>query len=201
MSRILAKLLNVARATIAVALAAAILARVSGVAAAQPSGDKVQLCNVCHGENGVPRDKTIPVIWGQQQGYLYLQLRDYKRGDRKNGPMQQIVAEMERNDMMALAEYYSQKPWPDLRQPRAPGPIAARALRANVALGCTGCHLGEYQGAGTQPRLAGQIKEYMAQTMLAFRTGERGNNPGMSDLRKAISEDDIAAAAEYLAGQ
>ena len=148
----------------------------------------------------MPQDKTIPVIWGQQQGYLYLQLRDYKRSDRKNEPMQTVVAEMERGDMMALAEYFSQKPWPDLRQPRAPEPVAARALRANVAPGCTGCHLGEYQGAGTQPRLAGQIKEYMAQTMLAFRTGERGNNPGMSDLMKAISEDDIAAAAEYLAG-
>jgi cytochrome c553 len=169
-------------------------------AGAQPSDDKVQLCNACHGENGIPQDKTIPVIWGQQQGYLYLQLRDYKRGDRKNEPMQAVVAEMERNDMMALAEYYSQKPWPQLRQPSASEPVAARALRANVALGCTGCHLGEYQGAGTQPRLAGQIKEYMAQTMLAFRTGERGNNPGMSDLMKAISEEDIAAAAEYLAG-
>jgi len=190
----------VAQAAKAAALVAAMLAVVMGAAGAQPSDDKVQLCNACHGENGVPQDKTIPVIWGQQQGYLYLQLRDYRRGDRKNEPMQQVVAEMERSDMMALAEYYSQKPWPDLRQPRAPQPVASQALRANVALGCTGCHLGEYQGAGTQPRLAGQIREYMAQTMLAFRTGERGNNPGMSDLMKAISEDDIAAAAEYLAG-
>ena len=56
-----------------------------------------------------------------------------------------------------------------------------RALRANVAVGCTGCHLGEYQGAGTQPRLAGQTKDYLARSMLDFRTGARGNNPGMTD--------------------
>ena len=41
------------------------------------------MCGGCHGENGVPQEKTTPVIWGQHLGYLYLQLRDYKRGDRK----------------------------------------------------------------------------------------------------------------------
>jgi cytochrome c553 len=35
--------------------------------------------------------------------------------------------------------------------------------------------------------------------MLDFRNGTRGNNPGMSDLMKAITEDDIAALAAYLA--
>ena len=33
-----------------------------------------------------------------------------------------------------------------------------------------------------------------------FRTRARGNNPGMTDLMLAISEDDIAACAEYHAG-
>lgn len=40
----------------------------------------------------------------------------------------------------------------------------------------------------------------MLQTMLDFRTGARGNNPGMSDLMKATSEDDIHAMADYLSG-
>jgi cytochrome c553 len=188
------------RAAKTAAATAAILAAWLVAARPETIEEKVQLCNACHGENGVPQDKAIPVIWGQHQGYTYLQLRDYKRGDRKNEPMQAVVDGMQRSDMMALAEYFSQKPWPDLRQPRAPEPVASRAMRANVALGCTGCHLGEYQGAGTQPRLAGQTKAYMAQTMIDFRTGARGNNPGMSDLMKATSEEDIAALAEYLAG-
>src|SRR5215470_18921753 len=101
MSQALAKPLNVARAAKAIALIGTILALVPGVAAAQPRDETVQVCNACHGENGVPLEKTIPVIWGQQQGYLYLQLRDYKRGDRKNEPMQAVVADMERSDMMA----------------------------------------------------------------------------------------------------
>ena len=46
--------------------------------------DKVQVCTACHGEAGKPTDKTIPVLWGQQAGYIYIQLRDFKRGDRKS---------------------------------------------------------------------------------------------------------------------
>ena len=33
-----------------------------------------------------------------------------------------------------------------------------------------------------------------------FRDKTRGNNPGMSDLMKATSPEDIAALAQYLAG-
>ena len=32
--------------------------------------EKTQVCAGCHGEDGKPIDKTIPTIWGQQQGYL-----------------------------------------------------------------------------------------------------------------------------------
>ena len=150
--------------------------------------------------DGVPPDKTFPVIWGQHQGYLYLQLRDFKSGTRKNDAMAPFVEGMERDDMMALAAYFSKKPWPDLRQPLAPDAVVARAVRTNTAVGCTGCHLAQYQGDGTQPRLAGQTKEYLAKSMLDFRTRERANNPGMSDLMIATPEDDLAAMAEYLAG-
>jgi cytochrome c553 len=167
---------------------------------AQAIDEKAQLCAACHGEMGVPQQKTTPVIWGQYQGYLYLQLRDYKSGSRKNDIMSPIVQSLERDDMVALAQWFSQQKWPDLRQPRAPEPVAARAVRANIAVGCTGCHQSQYQGEGTQPRLAGQIKEYLAQTMIDFRNGTRGNNPGMTDLMKVMSEEDIAAMAEYLAG-
>ena len=66
------------------------------------------------------------------------------------------VAEMlERPDLLALAEYFSKEPWPALGQPQAPPDVAARAQRTNTAVACTGCHQGEYQGEGTQPRLAG----------------------------------------------
>jgi cytochrome c553 len=169
-------------------------------ATAQTIDDKTQACGACHGENGVPLDKSWPVIWGQHQGYLYLQLRDFKSGARKSDVMGPIAQALERDDMLAIALYFSQKAWPDLRQARANEAVAARAARANTSVGCTGCHQAGYLGEGTQPRLAGQSADYILRSMMDFRSHARGNNPGMSDLMNAASEDDLRALAAYLAG-
>jgi len=181
-----------------------ILGALSGVGAtpavAQNIAEKVEVCAGCHGQDGKPIDKSIPAIWGQQLGYLYIQLRDFKRGDRKNEIMQPIASSFEKDDMLAIAEYFSKKPWPDLGQPRSPKDVSERALSANRSVGCTGCHLDQFQGDGTVPRLAGQSREYLAKTIADFRTRARGNNPGMSDLMQATPPDDLAALEEYLSG-
>jgi cytochrome c553 len=169
-------------------------------ALAQSIAEKVEACSGCHGQDGKPIDKTTPVIWGQPAGYIYIQLRDFKRGDRKNEIMQPIASSFEKEDMLAIAEYFSNKPWPNLSQPRSPRDVAERALRAEHSVGCTGCHLDQFQGTGTAPRLAGQSREYLTKTIADFRTRARGNNPGMSDLMLATPPDDLAALAEYLAG-
>jgi cytochrome c553 len=172
----------------------------AGPALPQDIAEKVEGCAGCHGQDGKPIDKTIPIIWGQRTGYLYIQLRDFKRGDRKNEIMQPIASSFEKDDMLAIAEYFSRKPWPDLGQPRSPKDVATRALSAEHSVGCTGCHLDQFQGTGTVPRLAGQSREYLIKTIDDFRTRARGNNPGMSDLMLATPPDDLAALAEYLAG-
>jgi cytochrome c553 len=186
---------------ILVCAAATVLAILPRAAHAQSIEEKAVLCTACHGEKGIPIDKDTPVIAGQTQGYLYFQLRDYKSGARKDDRMSPVAQMLERPDMMALAEYFSKQPWPALGQPPAPPDVVARAQRTNVAVACTGCHQGEYQGEGTQPRLAGQWKEYMLRTMLDFRTRKRGNNPGMSDLMLATPENELAPMAEYLAAR
>jgi cytochrome c553 len=114
--------------------------------------------------------------------------------------MQPIAASMEREDMFAIAAYFSKKPWPDLGQPRAPKEVSERARSADRSVGCTGCHLEQFQGDGTVPRLADQSRDYLTKTMADFRTRARGNNPGMSDLMLATAPDDMAALAEYLSG-
>jgi cytochrome c553 len=167
---------------------------------AQGIEEKTQVCAGCHGADGKPIDKTIPTIWGQQAGYLYIELRDFKRGDRKSEIMQPIASAFERDDMLAIAEYFSKKPWPDLGQPRAPKDVSERAIKANASVGCTGCHLDHFQGDGTVPRLAGMGRDYLTKTIADFRSHARANNPGMSDLMNATSLDDLAALEEYLAG-
>ncbi len=169
-------------------------------AVAQGVAEKAEVCAGCHGQDGKPVDKTIPVIWGQQLGYIYIQLRDFKRADRKSEIMQPIASSLEKDDMLALAEYFSKKPWPDLGQPRSPKDVTERALSADRSVGCTGCHLDQFQGDGTVPRLAGQSREYLTKTIADFRTRARGNNPGMSDLMLATPPDDLAALEEFLSG-
>lgn len=179
---------------------AAILFMSASAFAADTIEEKVKFCAACHGANGVPINDTTPVIWGQNEGYLYLQLRDFKKGTRKNAMMELIASQFERKEMFALAAYFTKKKWPNLEQPDAPGPVAAKALSAAASIGCRGCHLDHFQGDGSTARLAGQWQPYLLNTMLAFRDGSRGNNPGMSDLMKATPADDFPALSEYLAG-
>jgi cytochrome c553 len=162
--------------------------------------EKAALCATCHGEQGTPINKQTPVIWGQNEGYLYLQLRDFKSDARKNALMNPIAAQLEKEDQLALAAYFAQQKWPNLGQPSAPDSVATKAQSAVSSIGCIGCHLEHFQGDGTTARLAGQWQEYLQATMLAFRDNSRGNNPGMSDLMKATATDDIAALSQYLAG-
>ncbi len=187
------------RALRAVLFVSALL--MSGTAmAAEAIEEKAKLCAACHGEQGIPINKTTPVIWGQNEGYSYLQLRDFKSGMRRNAQMSLIAALLDKDDMLALAAYFTKLKWPNLQQPEAPTDVAAKAQSAAASIGCRGCHLDHFQGDGTTARLAGQWQEYLQNTVMAFRDGTRGNNPGMSDLMKATPADDLTALAEYLAG-
>ena len=90
-------------------------------ARAQSIEEKAQVCAACHGENGAPVEQSfpVPVIWGQQLGYLFFELRDFKSGARKNDQMAPIAEGLEQADLMPLAQYFSKKAWPDLQQPAA----------------------------------------------------------------------------------
>jgi cytochrome c553 len=132
--------------------------------------------------------------------YIYIELRDMKKGDRKNEQMAPFLENMSREDMLALAAYFAAKPWPNLQQPRASADDAKHfASMANSAQ-CVECHQAGYLGAGTQPRLAGQNLDYLVKTMIDFRDGARANNTWMRDLLKTFSEDDVKQMARALAG-
>src|SRR5262249_23679927 len=145
--------------------------------AADPIEEKAKLCTACHGENGVPQLKTTPVIWGQNAGYLFLQLRDFQSGARKNELMSPIAATLSRDDLLPLAEYFPKLKWPNPAHPQAPQDVASKAQAAISSVGCIGCHLDHFQGDGSTARLAGQQHDYLQKTMMDFRTRTRGNNP------------------------
>jgi len=183
-------------------LLALALAALTFAARAQTIEEKATICAACHGENGVPQEQPfpVPVIWGQNLGYLFFQLRDFKSGARQNEQMAAVVASLDLKDFMPLAQYFSAKPWPDLQQSHAAANVAAQAQRVNASVVCTSCHQEGFKGEGTQPRLAGQGRAYLEKTMKDFKSGERGNNPGMTGFMKGLTDDDIAALASWLAG-
>src|SRR4029077_1172620 len=133
-------------------LMAALFCVSSASFAADDIADKAKICAVCHGADGVPQLKTMPVIWGQNAGYLFLQLRDFQSGARKNDLMSPIAANLAREDLLPLAEYFSKLKWPNLNQPPAPQDVATKAVAANSSVGCTGCHLDHFQGDGSTGR-------------------------------------------------
>src|ERR1700722_20638989 len=130
------------------AMLAAGLALPPASAEAQTVEQKPHLCSACHGDNGMPQQKTTPAIWGQQLGYLYVELRDFKSGARKNDQMSAVVASLAPDDLLALAQYFSQKPWPNLQQPAAPPAVAARASQVDKSVVCSSCHQEGYLGSG-----------------------------------------------------
>jgi cytochrome c553 len=162
--------------------------------------EKAALCGVCHGANGQPDDPKVPIIWGQNAGYLYLDFRDFQKGARTNELMTPVAQAVAKEDALALAEYFSAKPWPKSSAPSASKGDTAVAMSVEKAVVCTSCHLEEYQGDSSVPRLAGQQQDYLIKTMTDFRNHTRANNPGMSDLMNTVTTDNLAAMANYLAG-
>ena len=63
--------------------------------------DTIALCTSCHGEKGTPVEPDMPILWGQEFYYIYVQLKDYKSSRRHSEIMNDVVAELSRAEMKA----------------------------------------------------------------------------------------------------
>ena len=91
----------------------------SAAAYSETIDEKAAICAACHGEKGLPKEPSIPIIWGQNAGYLYLQFLDFQKGARKDERMTPIAGSVPKEDALALAEYFAAKPWPKTGAPSA----------------------------------------------------------------------------------
>ena len=176
------------------------VALTGGAAAAQEAFDleeTVAVCTTCHGADGVPVTGDIPILWGQQFYYLYVQLKDYKAGRRANDIMQTIAAEFERDQMKALATYFSERAWPRIAIEKDAGK-ARHGLSQAAAGQCAQCH-NRYLGDGRVPRVAGQQEAYLLRTMLEFKHRVRLNSPAKGSLMKSFEDTSIEELAHFLA--
>jgi cytochrome c553 len=157
-------------------------------------GAKLLVCNACHGDNGIPKDATIPVIWGQQENFLIKQLHDFQNGDRDSEVMSWMVKTLSQAEQGSAAAYFAKKNWPA----RSAG--AASTSPPNGIAACQICHQQDFVGGLPGPRLAGQSYEYLVEAMRRYAGGERTNNADMVKLMEALSPAERDAMARYLSG-
>lgn len=80
--------------------------RAGGDPALAKSGEsKAGMCLGCHGATAAGNGQ-FPRLAGQHPEYLEQQLKAFKDGSRKSGPMQAIVANLPEADFKALAAYF-----------------------------------------------------------------------------------------------
>jgi cytochrome c553 len=91
-------------------LAAFFHSKVPASASQEPIGTaptKAQLCVACHGTSGRGTTPQYPNIGGQHADYIAQALNDYRLGKRKNPIMAPFAQQLSKDDIEALAEYFS----------------------------------------------------------------------------------------------
>lgn len=174
------------------------------LAQAQDAQQRAAVCVACHVTGTVQSSSPIPILWGQNEGYIYLQLRDFKSGVRatpQDATMNALASAMSDDDMRAMARYAAAQPWPKIEPVPTDAALLKRGETAAAMGDCGGCHFNGWRGYSANPRLRGQSPAYLAATIRQFRSGARANSPGMADMLRALDETDIEAVAAYLSAE
>jgi cytochrome c553 len=161
-------------------------------------------CFLCHGMEGESTSSLYPRLAGQHYQYIAKQLADFQSGRRKSDSMNAMVAELTKEEMLALGVFFEKKP--AKAQPIADKDLAGvgrfvfhRGNEFNGVAACASCH-GE-RGLGTTqlPRLAGQVPQYTESQLKAFNQRNRTNdNEVMHIIASKLTELEIKAVALYI---
>ena len=165
-----------------------------------PKGNTPEACAACHGIDGNSPAGMFPNLAGQNARYLYLQLKDFKEGRRKDPAMSPMVAGLEKKDMLALAQYFSEQKLKPIKFVADNAKAAAGKKVADDAL-CPMCHLGGFAGQNEVPRVAGQNFEYIVKQLADFKARRRTNDASsMTSVANTLNAQDIENLAHYLVG-
>ena len=209
-------------ATLALSATAASAAETHGAAAPAPakadpakggtlydSGDTARnlpACVSCHGAAGNSTIAVNPRLAGQNAGYIYKQLVDFTTPNRNHPVMTtyaKLLTDDEKKNIAAYLDTTTPKPGAaknkdtlDLGKKIYRGGIAGTGVAA-----CASCHGANGAGIPVQyPRLAGQHQDYTVAQLNSFKSGARKNSIQMTTLAKRMSDDEMKAVADYIAG-
>jgi len=164
-------------------------------------------CSKCHGEYGVSISPLFPVLAGQLPGYIEAELKLFRlhgRSDpRARAFMWGIARGLTDEQIKGVAQYFSSQPAVHGTASSNPaladkGKLLYESGRPELDIeACTVCHGHDGEGVNTQPRLAGQHRDYVAIQMWQYRGGLRENKV-MQHVTEKLTDDEIAALVEYI---
>lgn len=170
--------------------------------------EKSQLCQGCHGEEGISVEGLIPSLAGQYGPYIVKELRNYQAGSRSHQIMNAMAATIGDDDLDDISAYFASKPkMKGVASDNALGKkLFARGDRSRMVLACVNCH--GVNGKGLTPNtsmfpvIGGQQKDYLRLQLVNFKNGDRTNSPNniMVTIAKKLTEGEIDALAEYISG-
>ncbi|MDQ6640587.1 MAG: cytochrome c4 [Pseudomonadota bacterium] len=164
------------------------------------------VCAACHTSDGSRGSAANPIIQGQHPDYLVKQLTEFKAGKRDNPIMRAMAAPLSEADMRNVAAFYAAKQAkPGFAKNKDLVLFGEKIYRGGIGdrsvPACSGCHGPSGAGIPAQyPRLAGQHADYVEAQLVAFRGGVRRNNPAMATIAAKLSDREIKALADYVAG-
>ncbi|MCM5570882.1 cytochrome c4 [Burkholderiaceae bacterium FT117] len=171
-----------------------------------------QVCAACHGADGNSGSPANPKLAAQHADYLYKQLANFKvkegakQAERANAVMAGFAAMLSEADMRNVSAYYAaQTLKPSAAKNKELVELGQKIYRAGIAdknvPACAGCHSPNGAGLPAQyPRLQGQYAEYTEAQLVAFRQGERKNSAQMTAIAARMSDAEIKAVSDYIAG-
>ena len=165
-----------------------------------------QVCAACHTFDGTRGLPANPILQGQHAEYLVKQLVEYKAGKRANAVMSGMAGLLSDDDMKNVAAFYSAKQAkPGAAKNKDTVVLGEKIYRGGIAAkqvpACAGCHSPNGAGIPAQfPRLGGQHADYAEAQLVAFRSGARANSAQMTAIAARMSDKEIKAVADYVAG-
>ena len=172
--------------------------------------DKSQLCQGCHGEEGISVEPLIPKLAGQYGKYISKQLRNYQSGTRTHQIMSAMAATITDDDLADIAAYFASR-----NKMKGNGSGNSAHLGKNLFLNgdmtrmmvaCINCHgvngKGKTPTNFTFPVIGGQQRDYIRGQLINFRKGDRSNSPGgiMNIIAQKMSDAEIDSLADYVSG-
>jgi cytochrome c553 len=163
-------------------------------------------CVACHGAAGNSTITQNPKLAGQHDAYIQKQLHNFKGLDRNNAIMTGIAKALGEDDVRNIAAFLEQqKPAPGSARNKNTVDLGKKIYRAGIAEkhvpACAGCHGPNGAGIPAQyARIAGQHQDYTIAQLTNFRTGARANSTQMTAVGKRMSDEEMQAVADYIAG-